>query len=244
MKTAQVAVLLLVAACAVNAQEQNAGTNTTTNAAAAFTDTSAAQTKLMVVPGTDDAAPVNPASASNSADAAAEAAPSPLPAPAPAAHPKIIFGERDDYRWQLGVGFEYFRFNSSQFDANLIGLDTSLTYFTNGWFGVEGNVSTGFSTGTFSGDHVKIVGYMGGIHIGSRRAKWEPWFHGLVGGSHLGPQTALGGRNGVMSLVGGGVDYRIHARLSLRAEGDWAHTAFFSQSQNNFQATGGAVLHF
>lgn len=240
MKTAQVAVLLLLSACAVPAQPQSAGTNTT-NAAAAFSDTSAAQAKLWVTPNPEEAVSANPVG-SPASEAEPEASPS--PAAAPAAHPKIIFGERDDYRWQLGVGFEYFRFRSSQFDANLLGLDTSITYFTNGWFGLEGNVSTGFSTSTYSGAHAKIVGYMGGIHVGGRRAKWEPWLHGLVGGSHQGPQTALGGRNGVMALAGGGVDYRIHARLSFRVEGDWAHTAFFNQTQNDFQAIAGAVLHF
>jgi hypothetical protein len=47
-----------------------------------------------------------------------------------------------------------------------------------------------------------------------------------------------------MAEIGGGVDYRVHSRLSLRAEGDWLYTTYFSQNQNNFQVVGGAVLHF
>jgi opacity protein-like surface antigen len=44
--------------------------------------------------------------------------------------------------------------------------------------------------------------------------------------------------------VGGGADYRLTQRISLRAEGDYLRTTFFKQSQNNFQASLGAVFHF
>jgi len=40
------------------------------------------------------------------------------------------------------------------------------------------------------------------------------------------------------------VDYRVQARLSLRFEGDWVYTTFFSQSQNSFQSIAAVVLHF
>jgi hypothetical protein len=45
-------------------------------------------------------------------------------------------------------------------------------------------------------------------------------------------------------VAGGGVDYRIHSRLSFRVEGDWVYTNYYSQAQNNLQAAGGVVLHF
>jgi len=31
---------------------------------------------------------------------------------------------------------------------------------------------------------------------------------------------------------------------SLRLQGDWLHTSFFNQSQNNFVLVGGIVVHF
>jgi len=40
------------------------------------------------------------------------------------------------------------------------------------------------------------------------------------------------------------VDFRLHARLSLRAEGDWVYTQYFGHMQNNFQGNAGIVLHF
>ena len=242
--------VVLLAACGVSAQEQSALASRT-NAAAKFNETSAAQVSLLNVDTNTTSAPianVSLASANATGASAAEPArPPALPAaPEPAPNPRYIFGDRDDYRWQLGVGFEYFRFQSNVFDANLFGVTTTVSYYTNGWFGVEGDIITGFSTSTYFGnqDHAKIFGGAGGVRVGSRRAKWEPWGHGLVGGAHLQPQTAAGSRTGLMAIVGGGVDYRVQARLSLRFEGDWVYTTFFSQSQNSFQSIAAVVLHF
>lgn len=170
-----------------------------------------------------------------------------IPAPAePAAKPKyVLFGDRDDYRWQLGVGLEYMHFQSKAFDANMVGLNTTLSYFTNTWFAVEGSLITGFGPTEFNtNNHAKIFAGAGGIRIGGRRARWEPFGHAQVGGSHLQPQTAFGGRSSLLALAGGGVDFRVHSRLSLRGEADWVYTTYFSQTQNNLQVVGGVVLHF
>jgi hypothetical protein len=238
MKKALIGVMLLVGmACGVSAQEENAAQGRT-NAAASFGDNSASQVTLFTP--SDNG---NLAVASSGGEASA--APTPSPA-APAAPPKyVFFGDRDDYRWQLGVGVEYLRFQSSAFNANMVGLNTTLTYFTNTWFAVEGSAVTGFGGTVFnSNDHAKIFGGAGGIRIGGRRARWEPFGHALVGGSHLQPQTAEGGRNALMAEAGLGVDFRLHSRLSLRGEGDWVYTTYFSQNQNNFQLVAGVVLHF
>jgi hypothetical protein len=237
MKATLFAVLFLVGVCGLHAQEQNLAVSRS-HAANDFDDTSAAQIRFLDVNVYGAEAASQPTDAASSDPAAA-----PPPAPAPPT-PKYIFGERDDYRFQLGVGFQYTRFLSSQFNENLLGLNTSLTYFTNSWFGVEGNVVTGFSTGSINGNHVKLVGGLGGIHLGARRARWEPWVHALVGGSHLQPQTAAGGRSALIAIGGGGVDLRRNARLSFRFEGDWLYTGYFSQAQNSFQAIAGIVLHF
>jgi hypothetical protein len=240
MKTALVGVLLLLAACGVSAQEDSAAASRA-NAAAPFSETSAAQVKWVALDTTETDSTTNVATPAE--DTSAEPAPSPA---APPPDPKFVFGDRDDYRWQLAVGFDYFRFNSSHaFDTNLFGVNTDLTYYSNSWFGLEGNVITGFSATTYSsGAHAKIFGGLGGIRIGGRRAKWEPWLHALVGGSHLQPQTADGDRNALMALVGGGVDYRVHARLSFRLEADWVYTGYFGGVQNNVQAVASVVLHF
>jgi hypothetical protein len=228
--------MLMALAYGVNAQER-AVADSRGNTAVDFSATSASPVSLF------------------SADAAAhdfsmgkeEASPAmamPEAAPAPAAKPKYIFGDRDDYRWQLGVGVEFFRFRSNVIDASMVGLNTTVSYFTNSWFALEGNLITGFAPDIYDREHVKLFGGAGGFRIGGRRQKWEPWAHGLIGGSHLQPQTAGNSKNALMAQAGIGVDYRLHARLSLRGEGDWVYTNYFNQAQNNFQAVAAVVLHF
>jgi hypothetical protein len=242
MKKALMGWMLLMVACGVSAQENAAQGRT--NVAADFSDSSAAQVTL-VTPSPTATNTTSNFSLTTDASAAPAAA-NALPAtPEPAAQPKyVFFGDRDDYRWQLGVGLDYMRFNSKAFDANLWGVNTTLTYYTNTWFAVEGSVVAAFGPETFNQYHAKIFGGMGGIRLGGRRARFEPFGHALVGGSHLQVQTADGGRNALMAQAGVGVDFRLHSRLSLRGEGDWVYTTYFGENQNNFQIVGGVVLHF
>jgi hypothetical protein len=97
----------------------------------------------------------------------------------PAPTPRFVFGSRDDFRWQLGVGYEYVRFQSSAFNANLSGLHTSLTYYTNEWFGWEGSVVAAFGGTLFANDRTKYLLYAVGPRMAWRRPKWEPWAHAL-----------------------------------------------------------------
>jgi opacity protein-like surface antigen len=235
MKKALAGVMVVLGmACGASAQD---AATARTNAAVDFTGSSASQETLYSSVNSDFSL------ATPAAEASAEAAPVPA---TPAAKPKyVVFGDRDDYRWQLGVGVDFVHFNSAVFDSNMVGLNTTLTYFTNSWFGVEGSVITAFGGQTFnSPNHAKIFGGAGGIRIGSRRARWEPFAHALAGGAHLQPETAYGSRTSVMALAGGGVDFRVHARLSLRGEADWLYTAYYNQNQNNLQIVGGVVFHF
>jgi len=169
------------------------------------------------------------------------APPEPLPA-SPA--PKFVYGSRDDYRWQLALGIALFRFRSSRFYATGVGSNTSITYFTSDWLGVEGNVNTAFAPGIYLDEHVKYVSYGGGPKVAWRARKLEPWAHVLVGGAHILPQTAGAGQNGFSLQVGGGADYRIFPHLSARLEMDWVKTRFFGEWQNNAQANLDIVLHF
>ncbi len=193
----------------------------------------------------------SPAASSNSwSDALAGTAAVPSaalsadPDPAPAPDPKFLYGGRDDYRWQLGLGASWERFRSSIFNASAVGFNTSISYYLNDWLGVEGNVMSGFAPEIFDNEHVKLLNFTGGPRIAWRQRRWEPWAHALVGLAHEQPQTAGHSRNAFGVQAGGGADYRINPRLSLRLEGDWLRTLFFGQSQNNFTLMGGAVIHF
>lgn len=239
--------VLLATAAAVCGQQVIANSTSARNpfnTAQSFEETSAA--RLNLYSGTSDPASTTDTNFSvvPAADAA-EAAPAfpGLPA-APAPKPKFVFGDRDDYRWQLGLGVEFFRFQSSLINASLVGTNTTITYFTNSWLGLEGSLVTGFAPQIYDREHVKYFGGSGGIRVGTRRARFEPWGHALIGGAHLQPQTANNSKNAFTVQAGIGLDFRVNARLSLRAETDWVRTQFFNDSQNNFQGAAGIVFHF
>jgi hypothetical protein len=237
MKKALIGALLLVlASCGTWAQDQG-GTQTPANAVVASAETPAA-------PAVSAATSENAINIDNLTFATPTSDPGRASAADPAARPKFVFGERDDYRWQLGVGVEVFRFQSNVYSSTLVGLNTTLTYYTSAWFALEGNVVTGFGPTINMNEHVKLAGGGGGFRIGGRRNRFEPFAHGLVGGAHLQPQAAGFSRSALMAQAGIGLDYRVHSRLSLRVETDWAYTRFFNQTQNNFQAVAGGVLHF
>jgi opacity protein-like surface antigen len=231
--------MVLAAACTVCAQQSSSvpdpGRNSE-NVATAFENTSVAQISLVdtSASGSFNLSPATPAAA---------AEPAPLPA-APAAKPKFVWGDRDDYRWQLGLGVEFLRFRSNVFDASIVGVNTTISYYTNSWFAIEGNLVTAFGPPLVQDDHVKYFEGAGGIRMGGRRAQFEPWVHALVGGAHMQPQTAAGSRSALTVTGGGGLDYRVNSRLSLRGEVDYIYSRFYSQTQNNFQAAVGVVFHF
>src|SRR6266849_2611765 len=163
----------------------------------------------------------------------------------PSPKPKFLYSRDDIIRWELGLGFTWIRFRSSIFNASAVGLKTSVTYNTNEWFGIEGNISAAFAPEIFDREHVKLLVYGAGPKIAWHRYKrWDPWLHAILGGAHELPTTAGYGKNGFALQLGGGADYNFNYRFSGRLEGDLLRTSFFGQSQNNFQLSAGVVLHF
>jgi opacity protein-like surface antigen len=250
------ACLLSSGVCAVQAQENVlSGLPQSTNVAAAFSTTSGARAPL-VKPLSQSASllvsdaltSVLTASVPTAVEtalalpfAATDAA---MPEPSPEPLPRFIYSDRDDYRWQLGLGVSFERFRSSAYSASGVGTNTSLSFFLNDWLGAEGNISTFFAPTIFDGDHVKLVNYGVGPKIAWRRPRWEPWFHGLFGGTHAVPRIAGHSQNGFSLQFGGGADYRVLPRLSFRLELDYVRTRLFGQWQNNGQAAAGIVFHF
>jgi opacity protein-like surface antigen len=236
-----VALLALAISSTARAQDDSAISAASANMAADFANTSATTSfgfsELLHSPSAQSR-PKNTLSFAEPALLAEPAEPSPAP------NPKYVYGSRDDYRWQLALGISLVRFRSSLYYATGVGSNTSLTYFTNEWLGVEGNVNTAFAPTINQNQHIKYVSYGGGPKVAFRARKWEPWLHTIVGGVHILPQTAGFSQNGFGLQVGGGVDYRIYPHLSARLELDWVRTHLFSAWQNNAQANLDIVLHF
>lgn len=148
------------------------------------------------------------------------------------------------YHWQVGMSYEYIRFQAAGTAYNLHGFNTTLTRFVNDWVGVEGVAGGGFGAAV-NGQNPKLLVYGGGLRFAHRsNPKIDTWVHGLVGGAHFQPQTALGGRNAFAYVGGGGVDLKFTPRLYWRFQGDFVGSRFFSQRQSNFQVTTGFVIDF
>ena len=219
----------------------------TDNAAPDFAATSAAKATLpdflAADPFAEPRANAAPAFSARDLRATLLAEPAAAEPAAPSPNPKFVYGSRDDYRWQLGLAFAWVNFRSSVFDANEFGIKTTVSYFLNDWLGVEGSFTGAFG-GSAAGGVPKIGLYGGGPKFAWRQKRWEPWLHAIFGGAHEGPQALVTGRNSTSLQLGGGADYRLNPHLSIRIEGDYVHTAFFHQTQNNFQLASGAVIHF
>jgi Outer membrane protein beta-barrel domain len=167
---------------------------------------------------------------------------------APAAPRAPQYGGGGDlgYRWHLATGYEYVHFESTAFSANLSGIHTALAYSVNDWFQLEGSIVAAFGGEIFGGEMTKFAMFTGGGRIQWDRSprRWSPWAHVLVGGVHVNPQLARASKNGFALQAGGGVDWNLNPRLSFRGEADYVRTQLYSESQNNYQAGVGVVLHF
>lgn len=170
------------------------------------------------------------------------------PSPAlPDAPPTPQYGGGDfGYRWHLAAGYEFVHFKSAAFSANLSGIHTAIAYSVNDWFALEGSVVAAFGGNVYGGEMTKFAMFTGGGRIQWDRAphRWSPWVHVLVGGVHVNPQLAGSSKNGFALQTGGGIDWAWNPRISFRGEADYVRTQLYSQSQNNYQAGVGVVLHF
>ena len=180
----------------------------------------------------------------------AEAAPAANPfssAPASAASPdpQYVQGVFVNYAWQAYVGYTFFHFGDGHgISRNQNGVNWGIAYYFNSWFGVEGEM---FATHDSPGN-VSSWFLFGG---GGPRFRWlgpkgiEVFAHGLVGYSHLTPQTAFGDQEAFAFEVGGGADFPTpFRRLALRVGADMVGSQYYHDNQYNPKAYGGVVFKF
>jgi hypothetical protein len=116
---------------------------------------------------------------------------------APEPQPRPPSDDGNDLRWQLGLGFVAQRFQSKPFSVTLYGVQTSVTYFANDWFGIEGNIAGNCRCDgvTVYDEQASYVVFTGGGRVvwHRRRRALKPWVHALGGGPMVKKQTIWGG---------------------------------------------------
>jgi outer membrane immunogenic protein len=156
------------------------------------------------------------------------------------------------------AGYSYVRENpgpSSGDSFSLNGGSASLTYHIRDWVSAVADFG-GYHNGNILGSGVDgtLSTYLFGPRIAYRSYRhFTPFAEGLFGVAHAGAGIAggtLGSRSAFAMAIGGGVDYRINNRFSLRPlQVDYLLTRFAegtpnNQTQNNLRASTGIVIHF
>ncbi len=167
---------------------------------------------------------------------------SPFPSQVPGSGPNPYCLVGEECRWELGMGYRFVRFNSSRVKTSVNGVGTMFSYFFNRWIGVDGDFTAAW--GSTHNVSTQYAFYGAGPVITARFHRFEPRAHAVFGGVRTVPRLAGLSQNSLGMEFGGGVDYRWLEHLSFRVMGDYVRTRLYSQSQNNFQLTGGFVIHF
>jgi outer membrane immunogenic protein len=156
------------------------------------------------------------------------------------------------------AGYSYVRENpgpTSGDSFSLNGGSASLTYHVKDWVSAVADFG-GYHNGNILGTKVDgtLSTYLFGPRVSYRSYKhFTPFAEALFGVAHAGANIA-GGTSGSQNVfamaIGGGVDYRLNNRFSLRPlQVDYLMTRFSegtpnNQTQNNLRASTGIVIHF
>lgn len=130
------------------------------------------------------------------------------------------------------------------------GWEVAGTYYTNNWFGLTADFD-GHYTNAFGVD-VSNYNYLFGATAAYRQTKFTPFGHLLLGGSRvsvdlglLGPLGASATDNTFALALGGGADWHLNERFSVRpVQLDYLMTRFGGNTQNNLRYSAGLVVRF
>lgn len=136
--------------------------------------------------------------------------------------------------------------------GNFHGWNASIAGNVNKWFGLVADF-TGHYGGAIDEDgfdeRQRVHGYHFGPRFSARKKRVTPFAHALVGASSLkGTLTGFGQRfefndTGLSFVLGGGLDIKVHDRVSIRAfQLDYLRARFFGETENRGRLAFGLVL--
>jgi opacity protein-like surface antigen len=169
---------------------------------------------------------------------------------------------QDTPRWEIFAGYTYARASIVVSGApfNMNGGSGSIAYNLSNWFGLVGDVGV-IHQGKVAGNPLSltVTTYDFGPRLSWRnRTHLTPFVQILIGGGHpggtlyttsLGTGLApLGTSNDFNFTAGGGLDWKVSHRFSIRlAQAEYLHTQFLNahdNSQGSFRFSTGVVFSF
>lgn len=141
-------------------------------------------------------------------------------------------------------GYAYERFNPNGVSStNLNGWEASAQYKFAPWIG--GVADFGGEYGTVAGvSSSSVTSFLFGPQV-SFPARVSPFAHVLLGGAHFSFGHGGPSDTAFASAIGVGIDARVAHGVSWRViQGDWVHTSFFGNGQNNARISTGIVFRF
>jgi hypothetical protein len=151
-------------------------------------------------------------------------------------------------RWEGFGGYSYLRADSTTFgfsnNANLNGFAGEITFNIKPQFGVVADGSGHY------GSQLSMYNYMAGPQYAFRKEKSKIFIHALFGKAQNTVNIPTATRNGFTSAglafaVGGGYDWDLKPRITLRAvQADYLHTNTFGVTQNDIRISTGVVVTF
>jgi hypothetical protein len=164
--------------------------------------------------------------------------------PAPAAASKM--SSSSDYPWQVGTNFTYQRFDVGGSNSNLYGIHTTVNrWLGDGMFGIEGDVTATFGR-LIPTRREQQVFYGGGVHIGKRSGKIQPWAHVIAGGAHerFNQGGGISAFNGFGIMAGGGADVQWRSHIAFRFQADFLATRYSGVWQKSISTGVGILFDF
>jgi opacity protein-like surface antigen len=107
---------------------------------------------------------------------------------------------------------------------------------------VSGVPSGGGGCPTINGN-AHVYEAMFGPRVGIPIGRFRPFGEFEVGVGHVNTNISRSDTS-FATAIGGGLDYKIIRPLAWRFQGDYIHTSFFSNGQNNLRLSTGIVLRF
>ena len=162
---------------------------------------------------------------------------------------------------ELFGGYSYLRGNTSftSEQINLHGASFSGDFYLNHWIGIVGDVGVYHAGNIENQFSLTLSSYQAGPRVRLRNyTRFTPYAEFLLGGGHAGGTlytsslgaglAPIGTNNSFLYTVGGGLDYRLSHKISIRIpQVEYLHSEFLNGSvtghvQNNLRLSTGIVF--